>query len=501
MQQNSEEWLAFRKDKIGASDANIIMGVSEHSTPLDLYLEKKGLPPRKKQTDATFIFDKGHYLEDKIRAEIELETSCDFPPEIRVHDKYEYFMASMDGYNSHWKMGIEAKYVGQESFEKVSNWNPESSEPFPLPQYYPQIQHQYLCSGAVKMAVVAITEVVELGSDGKPHKPDGVLIYILNDHGKKTYKKVIKHVPLNMEYIQNEMVPKLVDFQTNHIIANVEPGATDADIIQIKNLEVGKKVTEYKKNQQKIEAMKAKMKPLETISKKLKTEIFAMELVNAPKMSCKGLTITQYDITGQIDYESAFKSLKDNIENVYFSLENYETMDEIKTALKGTTDINLENFRKSNSKGYKIAFVKPKKEKEVKEESKIKVIEQPNGNATGEVIVDTSAADFKENPAITVKGAKAGLKTTKAKTKKDKPAKTTKAKKDKPTSTVTQQKTLFALNDFKTEKGKTPRNWADKSTVEKIDYLEKLAKRNDTSVEMRKTAKNLASRSKKNLIN
>lgn len=40
--QNTQEWEKFRLQKIGASDAPIIMGVSPWKTPFQLWLEKTG---------------------------------------------------------------------------------------------------------------------------------------------------------------------------------------------------------------------------------------------------------------------------------------------------------------------------------------------------------------------------------------------------------------------------------------------------------------------------
>ena len=71
------------------------MGVHEKITLHELYLEKKNVPPRRKSTDNEFILSKGHGLEDKVRAEVELETNCDFPPEIRVHSQIDYLIAAI----------------------------------------------------------------------------------------------------------------------------------------------------------------------------------------------------------------------------------------------------------------------------------------------------------------------------------------------------------------------------------------------------------------------
>ena len=516
MQTNSPEWLEFRKSKIGASDANVIMGVSEHSTILDLFLEKKNLPPRKKESNNTFILEKGHYLEEKMRAEVELETGCDFPPNICVHGQIDYLMASMDGFNAKWKMGIECKYVGQELFSKVEVWNPESNEPFPLPQYYPQIQQQYLCSGADKMAVVAITERVEMeekecvGGPSStvmvPKRVDNKLVYILNEHGKKTYKKILKHVPVNMEYINKELLPALMNFQKNHIESNVEPGSGDADIIEIKDMAVGKKVTEYKKNQIKIFVLNDKLKPLTVIATKLKKEIFKFEIVSQPKMSCKGVSITQITKDGDTDYESAFNSLKDNLENVILSLPNYESMAEIEASIRGSLNLNLDNFKSANKTTYaiKVTNEKKKKENEIRETHKTITgkmdgdnMEPLNHNVN---IPEGSVAKVVDIEIVVESGPK-GIPAAKnhgnivdeyldAKTN---PKTTIKDNKTAWANMTPEQQTIQARsNDFKTEKGKTPRGWNEKSTNERIEYLEKLAKRNDSSENMKLISSKLA---------
>ncbi len=52
MQQNTPEWLEYRKTKIGASDAPILMNCSPWSSPYDLWMEKKGMKAPKKMTPA-----------------------------------------------------------------------------------------------------------------------------------------------------------------------------------------------------------------------------------------------------------------------------------------------------------------------------------------------------------------------------------------------------------------------------------------------------------------
>lgn len=528
MQQNTPEWLALRKNKIGASDANIIMGVSKFMTPLDLYLVKKDLPPRRKINDNSFITDKGQWLESKMRAEIELETGCDFPPEIFIHAQIDYLMASMDGFNQKWKMGIEGKYVGQDAFILVQNWDGRF-ETFPLPEYYPQIQTQYVCSGALKIALVAITEAVEM-ENGLPKRDEkGNLIYILNNWGKRTYKKTMKVVPVNLEYINNILLPKLIDFQLSYIEKNIEPPPTDADIIEIKDAEIGKKINEYKVNEEKIALLKTKLKPFEVVKKDLSKNIF--ESLQFSKMRYKNALLTSYSITGKINYESAFNDLKTKIENISNQLSNILNLNavldlnQLKMAIDNAVKINLDDFKSENSVGHKITFEKPKKEKEIKgkiitdEDGRFPI---PPNTDISSIKIETQKIDelIRENePAID------GIKPVNEATKP--PFETPEFQKNQGKSTPTeifekpelepivitnhsfnkkltptekrvlkkatnentldewkkmsteQQRIQGKLNSFKLGNNKSPHGWQVKNRLQRIDYLKKCLKKKD----------------------
>ena len=71
MQQNTEEWLEFRRDKIGASDAPIIMGKSPWKTPHQLWEEKIGVRTSSYETAA---MRRGKDLESEARKHFEQQT-------------------------------------------------------------------------------------------------------------------------------------------------------------------------------------------------------------------------------------------------------------------------------------------------------------------------------------------------------------------------------------------------------------------------------------------
>lgn len=136
LQQNTEEWLEFRKGKLGGSDAPIIMGVSPWKTPYDLWLEKLGLG--KSYTNEAM--QRGHDLEDSARALFEEENNLLVFPKVIVHKEYEWMIASLDGIDIGGEKIVEIKCPGkQDHSQALSGEVPE--------KYYPQLQHQIEVAG------------------------------------------------------------------------------------------------------------------------------------------------------------------------------------------------------------------------------------------------------------------------------------------------------------------------------------------------------------------
>lgn len=140
MEQNSSSWLKWRNEGIGASDAPIILGLSKYKSPKELWAEKIG--EAKCDDKPTFIQEKGHILEKKARALLELSMDHDFPAKIVQHKSIPILRASLDGYNEESETIFEGKFVGQEKFDTVVKTGK------PLPEHYPQVQHQLAVSGA-----------------------------------------------------------------------------------------------------------------------------------------------------------------------------------------------------------------------------------------------------------------------------------------------------------------------------------------------------------------
>lgn len=130
--QQSSAWLEMRKNKIGASDAPVIMQVSPWATPYQLWETKLGIRPEKPKTKR---MEDGLNKEEKARKKFEELTDIIVLPQVVFHPDYKWMMASLDGMDLEQKYIVELKCPGIEDHTIAKNGEiPE--------KYYPQLQHQ-----------------------------------------------------------------------------------------------------------------------------------------------------------------------------------------------------------------------------------------------------------------------------------------------------------------------------------------------------------------------
>lgn len=131
--QNTDDWLQFRKSKIGASDAPIIMGDSPWSTPHQLWQQKLGLiEPKKKNIAMQWGIDNEQHARSLFRAHTDIEVL----PTVLIHPGIYWMMASMDGVSEDRRIGVEIKCPGAADHE--------SAKKHIVPtKYYAQLQHQH----------------------------------------------------------------------------------------------------------------------------------------------------------------------------------------------------------------------------------------------------------------------------------------------------------------------------------------------------------------------
>lgn len=135
--QGSPEWLEFRRTKIGASDAPIIMGESPWKTPFELYSDKiYGVENFRNRA-----MQRGVNLEPLARKVFEETTAFELtPPMVVQSDEFDWMIASLDGINEESKIIVEIKCPGAKDHGIAK----EGKIP---PKYYPQLQHQLAVTG------------------------------------------------------------------------------------------------------------------------------------------------------------------------------------------------------------------------------------------------------------------------------------------------------------------------------------------------------------------
>jgi putative phage-type endonuclease len=138
MEQGSAEWHALRKNKITATDAPIIMGVSPWKSRFQLYHEK--LSPTKQLT-INDRMQRGTELEPIARDLFNIQSGFLLVPGIVVRD---WAMASLDGISDDGRTIVEIKCPGEKDHALAL----EGKIP---DKYYPQLQHQMYVAGVNSM--------------------------------------------------------------------------------------------------------------------------------------------------------------------------------------------------------------------------------------------------------------------------------------------------------------------------------------------------------------
>ena len=134
LEQGTNEWRAWRRAVIGASEAPTIMNENPWAKSARLIEEKLGLRAEFTGNAAT---REGQALEPYARAEASAYLDVQFEPAIAQSAEHLFIAASLDGIDAASETLIEIK-CGVKSYE-------ESAETGMVPRYYmAQLQHQLM---------------------------------------------------------------------------------------------------------------------------------------------------------------------------------------------------------------------------------------------------------------------------------------------------------------------------------------------------------------------
>lgn len=147
--QGSREWAAARAQHFTASEAPAMMGASKYQTRTDLLAQKhSGIVP---EVDAAkqALFDKGHAAESAYRPIAEAEIGQDlYPVTGTLVVEGLALLASFDGLTVDDRIGFEHKLYRGALAEELDLYGE------PGPEYFWQLEHQLLVSGAERIMFV-----------------------------------------------------------------------------------------------------------------------------------------------------------------------------------------------------------------------------------------------------------------------------------------------------------------------------------------------------------
>lgn len=144
-----ENWLEFRKNGIGGSDASVVCGINRYKSPVELWMEKTNrIPPQEAGESAYW----GTQLEPLVRAEFANRTGIkiELCKQLLRSEKIPFMQANLDGvcYDENYGDCVfEAKTA---SAFKAGEW--ENSIP---DEYMLQVQH-YMAVTGFKAAYIAV---------------------------------------------------------------------------------------------------------------------------------------------------------------------------------------------------------------------------------------------------------------------------------------------------------------------------------------------------------
>lgn len=145
-----EEWLDYRKQGIGGSDASVVCGLNRYKSPVQLWMEKTGRMPDQQAGETAYW---GTVLEPVVRSEFTTRTGIDVAehPFILQSDTHPFMIANLDGICENTEHGtciFEAKTA---SAYKAAEWMDSIPDAYQL-----QAQHYMAVTGCTGVYVAVL---------------------------------------------------------------------------------------------------------------------------------------------------------------------------------------------------------------------------------------------------------------------------------------------------------------------------------------------------------
>ena len=136
-----EDWLEYRKQGIGGSDASVVCGINRYKSPVELWMEKTGQLPHQEAGEAAYW---GTQLEPFVRAESTKRTGIEVSRrnELLQSEEHPFMLANLDGICEVQDVGpciLESKTA---SAYKVGEWEDAIPDEYAL-----QLAHYMAVTG------------------------------------------------------------------------------------------------------------------------------------------------------------------------------------------------------------------------------------------------------------------------------------------------------------------------------------------------------------------
>lgn len=136
-----EDWLEYRKQGIGGSDASVVCGISRYKSPVELWMEKTDQLPYQGAGEAAYW---GTQLEALVRTEFTKRTGIEVAhtKQLLQSTVYPFMLANLDGLCEHPDYGICGFEAKTASAYKAAEWEDAIPDEYQL-----QIQHYMAVTG------------------------------------------------------------------------------------------------------------------------------------------------------------------------------------------------------------------------------------------------------------------------------------------------------------------------------------------------------------------
>lgn len=265
LEQGSADWLEWRRTKIMASEAPIILGVSPYQTPLDLYNTKVLGKTQTMNSAMQMGHDREH--EARVWAEEQLGERSLFPT-VLESEQEPWMGASLDGISQDKTKAVEIKWNNKENHQMTyTKMHKGILQSRIFECHYAQIQHQYFVSSVKAIYYVTCWKD----------------------------EKFIFQVYRNDKYI-TEMIKKERHFYEEHVLKKVPPLPTDRDYVEVEDEKSLKDMWDL------YLTAKQELKNYEAMESYWKGAI--IEKMGERNSSCKFGKLTKYEVKGRVDYET-----------------------------------------------------------------------------------------------------------------------------------------------------------------------------------------------------